>query len=71
MMMIVSMARDDVSELRPTMGLLFILQVIKEHGEQWWNDINKGKFQTRPLELSLAIPPELSSSKSGGSGRRK
>jgi hypothetical protein len=26
------------------MGLLFIPQVIYEHGEPWWNDIDMGKL---------------------------
>jgi hypothetical protein len=33
---------DYVSELRPPTGPLFILQVIYEHGEPWWNDIDRG-----------------------------
>jgi hypothetical protein len=35
--------REDVSELRPSACLLFILQVIYEHGELWWNYIDWGK----------------------------
>jgi hypothetical protein len=40
-----------VSELRPPTGLLFILQVTEEHGQTWWNDIDRGK---------LICPPEIS-----------
>jgi hypothetical protein len=40
MMMIMSMGRDYVSELRPPTGLLFITQVICEHEEPWWNLID-------------------------------
>jgi len=29
-----------VYELRPPTGLLFIPQLIYEHGEPWWNDID-------------------------------
>jgi hypothetical protein len=41
-----------VSELLPPTGLLFVLQVIHEHGEQRWSDIDRGKLLIRPLELS-------------------
>jgi hypothetical protein len=34
------------------MGRLFIPQVIYEHGEPWWNDINRGKLLICPQELS-------------------
>jgi hypothetical protein len=40
-----------MSELRPPTGLLFITQVIYEHGEQWWNDIDRGYLSYSP-ELS-------------------
>jgi hypothetical protein len=33
------------------MGLLFILQVIYEHGKPWWNVIDRGKLLIRPPEL--------------------
>jgi hypothetical protein len=39
--LIMSMGCDYVSELPPSMGLLFIPQVIYEHGESWWNYIDK------------------------------
>jgi hypothetical protein len=34
---------------------LFIPQLIRiyEHGEQWWNDIDRGKFLIRPSELPV------------------
>jgi hypothetical protein len=35
--------RENVSELLAQTGPLFIPQVIYEHGEPWWNDIDKGK----------------------------
>jgi hypothetical protein len=46
------MGRDYVSELGAPTGLLFIPQVIYEHGEPWCNDIDRGKLQIRPPELS-------------------
>jgi hypothetical protein len=70
--MIMSMGSDYVSELRPPTVLLFIPQVINEHGEPWWNDVDGGRLLIRPLERSLAIQPaEPSSSKSGRFGRSK
>jgi hypothetical protein len=33
------------------MGLLFVPQVIYDHGETWLNDINTGKLQICPPEL--------------------
>jgi hypothetical protein len=50
--MVISMGRDYVSELWSPTGLLFIPQVIYEHGEQWWNDVDSVKLLTRPPELS-------------------
>jgi hypothetical protein len=35
------MGRDDVPEMRPPSGLLFIPQVIYEPGELRWNDIDR------------------------------
>jgi hypothetical protein len=46
-----SIGQDYVSELRPPTDPLVIPQVIYEHGQPWWNDIDRGK---------LIIPPELS-----------
>jgi hypothetical protein len=40
-MLIMSMGCDYVSELRQPTGLLFIPQVIYEHEEPWWNDIDR------------------------------
>jgi hypothetical protein len=34
------------------MDLLFITQIICEHGEPWRNDIDRGKLVIRPPELS-------------------
>jgi hypothetical protein len=40
---LIMMGWDYVSELRTPMGLLFIPQVICEHGEPWWyNDARCG-----------------------------
>jgi hypothetical protein len=49
--LITPMGWDYVSEMRPPTGLLFISQVIHEHGEPWWNDTGSGKL-IRPPELS-------------------
>jgi hypothetical protein len=38
-------------ELWPPTGLVFILQVIYEHGEPWWNDIGRRKLLIHALEL--------------------
>jgi hypothetical protein len=35
------------------MGLLFIPQVIYEHGEAWWNDTDRRKLLIYPSELSV------------------
>jgi hypothetical protein len=48
MITIMSMGSYCVFELRPT-GLLFILQVLYEHGEPWWNDIDRGNICPREL----------------------
>jgi hypothetical protein len=42
---------DHVSELRPSADLLLIPQVIYEHGERWWNDIDRRILMIRPPEL--------------------
>jgi hypothetical protein len=52
MKIIMSMGFDYVSELRPPTGLLFIPQVIYEHGDPWWNKIDRGKLLIFPQELS-------------------
>jgi hypothetical protein len=56
-MMIMSMELDYVSELPPPTGLLFIRQVIYEHGYPWWNDIGKGhcNSSTRTLWQSYQL----------------
>jgi hypothetical protein len=38
-----SIERDNVSELQPPTGLLFIPQFIYKYGEPQWNDIDRGK----------------------------
>jgi hypothetical protein len=43
--MMMSMGWDCVSELRLPTGVLLIPQVIHEHGEPWWNDVDRGNFQ--------------------------
>jgi hypothetical protein len=52
LMMFTSMGWDYVSELRLPTDLLFIPQVIYEHGEPWRNDIDS--------RILLFSPPELS-----------
>jgi hypothetical protein len=70
--MMMVMGWDCVSELLPPTGLLFIRQVIYEHGELRCNDIEKGKLLIRPPDRCLAVlPTKPSSSKSGGTRRRK
>jgi hypothetical protein len=50
---------------------LFILYVICEHGEAWWNDIDRGGAWF-VLQSSLAVlPAESYSSKAGGTWRGK
>jgi hypothetical protein len=49
--MIMLMGSGYVSELRPLMGPLFILQIIYDHGEPWWNDIDRRKHVIRPPKL--------------------
>jgi hypothetical protein len=51
-MMIMLMGRDYRSELQPPTGLLSILQVIHEHGEPWWKDINRGKYLICPPQIT-------------------
>jgi hypothetical protein len=52
MLLFMSMRRDDISELWPPTGLLFIPQVIYEHGELWWNDIDWEKPKNSDRKLS-------------------
>jgi hypothetical protein len=47
-----SMGWDYVSELLPPTDILFIPHVIYEKGEQWWNDIKRGKLLILPTEVS-------------------
>jgi hypothetical protein len=46
------MGWDYISELQAQRGLLFIPQVIYEHGKPWWNDNDREKLLIHPLELS-------------------
>jgi hypothetical protein len=39
--MFMSMGWDDISELRPPTGLLFIPQMTYEYGELRWNDTDR------------------------------
>jgi hypothetical protein len=66
--LIMSMGRGYVFELRPPPCLLFIPQVIFEHGEAWWNDVDRGKLILPPERCLGIVPAEPSSSKSGGPG---
>jgi hypothetical protein len=50
-MIIVSMRRDYVCELPLPVGLLFIPEVIYEHGEPRWNYIDRRNPLIRPPEL--------------------
>jgi hypothetical protein len=67
---IISMGRDYVSELRPSTNIFFIPQVIDlyEHGEPWWNYRGNSRFIH---QMSLAVTSvESSSSDEGGTGER-
>jgi hypothetical protein len=65
-MLITSVVSDYVSELQPPR--LFISQVIKVHGEPWWNN-DREEVLIRPPERPLAIlPVEPSSSNAEGAG---
>jgi hypothetical protein len=46
-------------------------QMIHDHEEPWWNDMDGGKLLIRPSELSGSLPAESSSGKSRGTWRRK
>jgi hypothetical protein len=51
-MLFMSMGWDDVSELWPPTGLLFISQAINEYGQPQWNDIEKGQPNISDKNLS-------------------
>jgi hypothetical protein len=51
MMTNMPIGETNVFELRPLTGLLFIPQEIYEHGEPWWNGVDRGKVIRLP-ELS-------------------
>jgi hypothetical protein len=51
MIMIMSMG-ETVPELRPPTGLVFIPQLIHQHLEPRWNNIDRAKLRMRPPELS-------------------
>jgi hypothetical protein len=51
-----SMGCDDVSELQPPMGLLFISQVTYECGEAWWNYTEREKQKNWDKNLSQCPP---------------
>jgi hypothetical protein len=65
MMMMSSMRRDYVSEFLPPTGLLFIPQ----HGETWWNDLDRGNSFVH--QSSLASLPAVLCWQSRRKGRRK
>jgi hypothetical protein len=67
MMMITTMETDYVSELRATTSLLFISQVIYEHGEPRWNDVDRGNLAICSSQLS-GNPIKSSSTKAVGMG---
>jgi hypothetical protein len=49
---------EDVSELQPPTGLLFINQVIYEHGESWWNSTDRRipkNLEKNPISVSLCL----------------
>jgi hypothetical protein len=50
-MVIMSVGRDYVFEVRRPEDLLFIPQMIYKHGEPWWNDVNRGKLLIHLPEL--------------------
>jgi hypothetical protein len=52
-----SMGWDYVSELQPPSGLLFIPQMIYEHGEPRWNDTDRENWFV--YQSSLAILPAV------------
>jgi hypothetical protein len=63
-MMTVMILWDYVSELRPSTGLLFIPQMIYEHGEPWWNDdVGRGKHWFVHHSALIILPAETSGSK--------
>jgi hypothetical protein len=47
-----------VSELRPSTGLLVILQMIYEYGEPRWNDIDGKTEELGGKNLSLPLYPQ-------------
>jgi hypothetical protein len=51
-----------------TMSLTATTQVIYQYGEQWWNDIDRGKLLIRPRYLCWQPFQQSSCSKSGGTG---
>jgi hypothetical protein len=68
MIMIISMVRDYVSDLRPPTCLLFIPQVIYGHGKSCCNDIDRGKLICHHSSLEIVLA-ESSSSKVTGTAK--
>jgi hypothetical protein len=62
------MSLSCVSEQRPPTDLLFIPQLLYEHVESKWNDIDRGKILIHPPELCGS---STSSSVAGGAWQRK
>jgi hypothetical protein len=67
---IMAIGRGYVSELQPPTGLLFISEVIYEHGEPWRNDIDR-ENSCYVHQSSLAIlTAESSGSKQEEQGKK-
>jgi hypothetical protein len=58
LLLFMSMWWDDVSELRPPTGLLFIPQLIYEYGEPRWNDTDRGNRRTRRKPVTVQLCPQ-------------
>jgi hypothetical protein len=55
----VSMAWENVSELRPSTGLLFVSQMMYEYWESRWSDIGQNNEDLEvPVSVSLC-PPQI------------
>jgi hypothetical protein len=61
--MVMLMGRDYISELQSPTGLSFIPQVIHEHREPWWNNIDRAWVQI-PLKAWMFVLVLSSSSSS-------
>jgi hypothetical protein len=68
LMVIMSMGREYVSELRPPTCLLYIPQVIYEHGKPWSNHIDRRNTRLVNQSYLIVLPAELSDRKVGITG---